>query len=356
MKKIAYLLHWNEGNKSGVFKKVVAQVTAWREQGYQVSVHVISAKDMAAVWRQHLSDAPVFFYRYHGRPSRLKIWREATGQILRQAPDLVYYRYDLYMPGVKRLARQIPVVAEINTNDVREFCLRPTLRCLYNRLTRGYILRDVAGMVFVGYELAESADFARFGKPHCVIGNSIVVQDVPLSPPSYSRHPRLVFLGSNDQPWHGVDKILWLAEQMPSWRFDIIGVHVDSAPTNVFLHGVLDESEYRPIMSRSNVAIGTLALHRNGMDEISPLKTREYLSLGLPVIIGYRDTDFLDGAPFLLQLPNTETNVSSHLDEIKAFVAAWRGKRVQRADIQHLDVSVKEAQRLAFFERIMRSA
>lgn len=356
MKDIVYLLHWNEGAKSGVFQKVKQQVMAWRDQGDRVSVHVISAGNQDADWRQHLPEIPVFFYRYYGISSRLKAWRKAIEQIIRQSPDLVYFRYDLYMPGMERLMRQSLVVVEINTDDVREFCLGLTPRCYYNRLTRSKILGKAAGMVFVTHELAESPHFASFAKPHCVIANGVRLDSISQLPPSLSDHPRLVFMGTEGQPWHGVDKVLWLAAQLPEWRFDLIGIHTVTAPANVFLHGVLSENDYRRILSQADVAIGTLALHRIGMHEACPLKTRAYLASGLPVIIGYRDTDFLDGAPFLLQLPNTETNVSSHLDEIKAFVAAWRGKRVQRADIQHLDVSVKEAQRLAFFERIMRAA
>lgn len=45
-------------------------------------------------------------------------------------------------------------------------------------------------------------------------------------------------------------------------------------------------------MRNCQVCIGTLALHRKNMTEASPLKTREYLAHGFPVIIGYKDTAF----------------------------------------------------------------
>ena len=85
------------------------------------------------------------------------------------------------------------------------------------------------------------------------------------------------------------------------------------------------------------------------------MKVREYLAVGLPIIIGYKDTDFLDGAPFILSLPNCEDNLVDGIERIELFVESWQGKRVNRALISHLGADIKEAQRLEFFE-LMRQA
>jgi hypothetical protein len=90
------------------------------------------------------------------------------------------------------------------------------------------------------------------------------------------------------------------------------------------------------------------------MTEASTLKVREYLMAGLPVILAHRDTDFPDGAPFMLELPNRPDAVGSHRDAIAAFVAAWKGRRVPRAEVAHLDLEAKEARRLRFLEQVMR--
>ncbi len=61
------------------------------------------------------------------------------------------------------------------------------------------------------------------------------------------------------------------------------------------------------------------------------LKVREYLAAGLPVVIGYQDTDFLDGAPFILQVPNEPDGIrvldggDPHLRRRRGAVAACRG-------------------------------
>jgi len=90
------------------------------------------------------------------------------------------------------------------------------------------------------------------------------------------------------------------------------------------------------------------------MEEASPLKVREYLAYGLPVIIGYKDTDFHEDVPFILRLPNSEDNIEANLSAIETFVHRWRNQRVPREAIAHLDIKVKESQRIAFFQKILK--
>lgn len=100
------------------------------------------------------------------------------------------------------------------------------------------------------------------------------------------------------------------------------------------------------------MAVGTLALHRKGISSTSAIKTGEYLAYGIPTIIGYEETDFPDGHPHLLQLPNTPDNVSANINTIREFVERVRGQRVDRSSIAHLDIEVKERERLRFMARI----
>jgi len=354
--RLAVLLHWNEGEDSGVFKKIISQVHTWKTMGIQASVHVISRKPNLDAWQRYLGNHLLTFH-YYRRVARFRAWGEAIDAILAQRPDLVYHRYDLYTPSIGKLAQRLPLILEINTDDLREYCLSPGPRCWYNRLFRGLLLRRVAGMVFVTHELPRLPHFARFRKPFIVIGNGIALQDYPQLPPPDNHAPRLVFLGAGDQPWHGVDKMVRLAQHFPRWHFDLIGPSPDQIkqiPPNVSFYGRLLRKEYEPLLARAHVALGTLALYRIGMEEASPLKVREYLAYGLPVIIGYKDTDFHEDVPFILRLPNSEDNIEANLSAIETFVHRWRNQRVPREAIAHLDIKVKESQRIAFFQKILK--
>ena len=88
------------------------------------------------------------------------------------------------------------------------------------------------------------------------------------------------------------------------------------------------------------------------MDEACPLKVREYLAVGLPVLYGYSDPDADNLEAHVLRIANTETSVPDALEAITRFVIAARGTRVARSQVGHLDVSRKEQQRLALFRMI----
>lgn len=353
--KIAVLLHWNEGEKSGVFKKVVSQIKAWKSHGASVSLHLISRRPRLEVWQKHLGSIPITFHLYQ-RWNRLRVWQSAVKATMAMQPDIVYHRYDLYMPALQRLAQIMPMILEINTEDVVEYCLRGRLRCWYNLFTRSLLLREAAGLVFVTEELSRSPHFRRYPKPFTVVANGIDLEDYPLLLPAKNEEPRLVFLATSGHSWHGLDKVIRMAQYFPTWRFDIIGIKREEfheVSPNVFLHGPLDRQAYEFLLAQADVAIGTLALHRKRMNEGCPLKVREYLAYGLPVIIGGKDSDFPQGAPFICELNNTEDNIERNIKAIKTFVERWKGKRVPREAVTHIDNKVKEAQRLAFFSSVL---
>jgi hypothetical protein len=123
----------------------------------------------------------------------------------------------------------------------------------------------------------------------------------------------------------------------------------------VKLYGFLGQERYRALLAEVDVGIAPLALHRKHMDEACPLKTREYLALGLPVVAGYRDPD-VRNAEHVLELPNREDNVTRHGDEIAEFIAKWHGRRVERSEVAALDAGVKEQARLSFMKACAAAA
>lgn len=351
----------------GVGKKVLAQLDAWQQAGHDARLFVQSSRPPAADGGlpHAREDVEVLVAEVAGGRSSLvdlmrrrRMLESLATSVRRWRPDLIYLRFTTYYPAIERLVREIPTVIEVNTDDVREY--RETVasyRYLYHRWRRGRLFGPARGLACVTSELARSANFVGFRKPIFVSGNGIDLRRyTPLAPPPAHARPRLAFIGSPGAPWHGIDKILALASRCPDWDFDVIGLDgatSDGAAPNVAFHGPLERAAYEPVLARADVGIGSLALHRKGMDEASPLKVREYLAFGLPVIIGYRDTDFPDGAEFVLELPNAPDNVSRGVERIRAFVERSRGRRVPREAVAHLDVRVKEARRLDFFCRVL---
>jgi hypothetical protein len=242
-------------------------------------------------------------------------------------------------------------VLEINSNDVGEFAATSRWRSAYSRVTRDQLLARAAGLVFISNELAQLRHYQAGPTRRIAIGNGIRLSDYPTFPAPSNTAPRIAFIGHPGSVWHGLDHLLEMAGAFPSWHFEIIGTpasELPDAPANVTAHGIMLAEDYRPILERADVAVGSLALYRNDMAEGSPLKVREYLARGIPTVIGYRETDFMEPPPFLLQLPGAPDGVSSSIERIDDFVRSASAVRPTHEQVANLDVSVKEAARLEF--------
>jgi hypothetical protein len=360
--RIAYYFEWSAGPESGVFKKIIAQTKFWAINGHQVAIFVLSAVDNQAIWQQSVYPGiEVYHYHWKTRSQRFIKMQTAIQRVVEFQPDIVYKRFGPYYFVFEKLFRSTKLVLEVNTDDLGEYALRALHRYVYHRLTRRRLLSQIDGLVFVSREVSQKPHYTRFAKPFRVIANGIDLQHyIPFSPPT-NIHPFLVFIGSPRQAWHGIDKLLFLARKNTEWSFALIGPSPADfdrpLPDNVTTHGMMQRDKYETILAQADVGIGSLALHRVNIHENSPLKLPEYLAYGIPAIVGYQETNFLDRATsdFLLELPSSEDNVASNLESIRRFVQNMQGKRVPRTAIQHIDAQVKEKERLAFFQKIIDS-
>ena len=314
----------------------------------------IATRDDPALFAPILADAEPHQF---GSPfSRLIAMTKLVRAIRGFRPNLVYMRWDLFYPPLSWLPANAPLVVEINTDDLVENALGSRLRSWYNRITRGFLFRRARALVFVTTELSQRASFGRHGNRH-VITNGIDLTAYPVRPALQHDRPRLVFVGSPDQPWQGLDKVLALASIHRDWQYDVVVVPTPTAdaPPNVSWYGRLSRADLIAVLSQAEVGLGTLALHRKAMDEAASLKMREYLAMGLPVIYANDDPDVDSLGPLVLRIANTETNVLDDLLLIEDYVRRSRGTRIPRSLVDHIDVASKEAQRLALFESLART-
>lgn len=362
--RIAYVsLHWPRTASSGVGKKISRQIRAWRGAGHEVELFMHAA--------QRPLDAPlipgeVFSYRERGRLggewTRISAAYRMMRAIQSYAPDLIYLRYGMYVYPVHHLSLIAPFIEEMNTNDIRQHARLGLMYSLYNRLTRGWIIKRASGLVCMSNELAQDFQNARFQKPTLVLGDSIDLDNfTPFSAPK-NDSPRLAFIGSPDSPWQGVDKLVPFAARFRDISVHLIGYdRVDgysALPDNLHAHGYLDRTRYVTILEDMDCAVSSLALHRIQLNESSPLKTRECLAYGLPMVLPYKDTDLDDlDCDFLLKIPNKEDNIQTHGEAIRDFAYRMRGVRADRAMLKdRIDSNRKEEIRLKFFEEIIKEA
>jgi hypothetical protein len=352
--RIAFLAFFRGGLETGVYRKVREQAAAWAAQGITVGLFV--GTDPSSVNDWSLIPQAV---RIDVLPSSAALTLATRERLVlavrRWRPDAVYTRNGLVHPGLVGLVRRHPTIVEVNADDLAEHRLQSAWKAGVSAATRGLLLGRAAGLVFVTGELANSRSFARFRRPGRVVANGIDLSAHPPFPVPSNELPHLIFVGHPRSPWHGVEHVLEMATLFPHWHFDLIGpsrAELANAPANVVVHGVLKPVEVATIMAHADVAIGTLALYREGLHEASPLKVREYLARGIPTIIGYKDTDFPDQVSFLLEIPNAPGAVMSSTRALSTFVERAIGTRVSPGAIEHLDATRKEAGRLAFIRKV----
>lgn len=358
--RIAYVsLHWLRTLNSGVGKKIQRQIVAWENAGHEVKffMHAAKREDEAP-----LVPGEIVYYTESGKLINELKRISAIYPLLKAVqafhPDLIYIRYGMYVYPVHRLAEIAPMVEEITTNDLSQHSGLGFLYGIYNRMTRGILIRNSSGLVCLSHELAHAPFNIKYQKPTAVIGDGVDMKHIQPLPAPKNEKPKIAFIGSPGSIWQGVDKLPFLARACPDLEIHVIG-YSDlgkgiEIPNNLYLYGYLDTEAYQHVLAGMDCAIGSLALHRIQLNESSPLKTRECLALGLPMILPYCDTD-LDRleTDFLLKIPNTENNVQTYAKDIREFAYRMRGRRVNRAQIAHLHQDVKEKQRLLFFQKVL---
>jgi hypothetical protein len=367
IQRAAFLLTWASGNEpsagDGVRRKIGAQVRRWRSLGITIRLFINARRDCRRAWLEEVEPSELFVSVGMSRVERWRSLRRVSQAIEDFAPDFLYLRQELFSPQLGRLMERWPSFVELNGDDVAEAQQMPARQAyywVYRALSRGAFLSRAVGLVAVSHELANLRPFARHGLPTTVIGNGIDLSRFEPLPAPATTTMRFGFLGAAlGAKWHGAAKILELARLRPEWTFDLIGMERREleapVPANVIAHGVLDRPQYERVLAACDVGIGTLAAYQKKAWEASPLKVRQYLAFGIPTVTGVTDTDFPDGADFLLVLPNTPDNIIANIPLIEAFARKWKGRRVPREDVTRLDFSAKEVRRIEFVKDVLQS-
>jgi len=349
----------------GVGRKIQEHLRIWQQMGHEAHLFLHSPDDIqlpgTSTFQFGSTDKPSSSISVAREVSRSRALAQMIRHVAKFQPDIIYLRYGLFTFPLQRLYRLAPVIVEINADDVSEYRYRGRFFYWMNRLTRSQILKKAAGFVAVSREIAGLPIFSKFNKPTLVYSNGIDLKEIEPLPAPCNAIPRLAFVGNAGMDWNGVDKLIAFARRVPEIQVDVIGysredIPDEEVPQNVSFFGRVSVAEVREILSHADVACGTLALHGKMLQDSSALKVREALAYGIPVILACIDSDISGkGLDFVLQIPNTESNVENHCEAIKSFVFRMVGKRADRGVITPLiDQRIKEQKRFIFFEQFLR--
>lgn len=342
----------------GVGKKIAATIEIWNDLGHTARWFYTGSAEF-----KH-EQAYGHIYSTKTNPlvreyQRIKQLIQMIKAVEKFQPDVIYLRAGIYTFPLQNLFKIAPVVFELNTLDLIEYRKRGVLRYLLHVLTRNSVYSKAAAFVAVSEEIRDNSKNKKYKKTTITIGNGIKLSAFARFPAPENIKPRIVFIGTQGNLWHGLDKVVQIAAKNPDFIIDVIGTSrkdiFSILPDNINFHGQKEQNEYHAIMQNADLSLGSLALHRNNMNEASPLKVREYLAYGIPVIIAYHDTD-LSGLnlDFILQLPNKEENVLANNERIRDFAYSMVGKRADSEIVMSvLDLEGKEKKKIEFIQQIL---
>jgi hypothetical protein len=364
--KILYLTDVNTDRTSGVLNKINNQIDFWTGCGHKVyfvsienfktdEQHILLTKNVAGllVLKQRRLIKFTGEGATYGFLNGILGGKELREYCSSLKPDLIYLRELLPFPGIQSILKSFPAVLESNTLLKEELKLAAPKARWANTAFASLINDNIDGFIGVTDEIRDQ--FASYSKPSITISNAIDLKkvtgrkDIALS----RRKPNVVFVGSPHQAWQGSDKFVAMARECPEFDFHLIGMEPQEALPNLKQYGYLSKKELDEIYPRMDIGIGTLAAYRKHLEEACPLKVRDYLSKGLPVIIAYFDKD-IAGQDFVLELENNDEGLLKNISRIRDFIIQKKDVIVPESKVQPLiSVEVKENARLDFFRNII---
>lgn len=326
MKKI-FIIHIGNfllDGSSGVAQKTFSQAAEFKRLGREVRVIAFTSKEDVSA--NHGYAFTAISTRGMNSP-----YEAVTVFFEKQVSpgDNVFLRYPFASQGLLNLVEAFghQIVFEHNTIEHQEvmlsqrehfwrqsFSWRPSyfayfLKTFVFRTTREHelgaaVLNCVTGGICVTNEISYYERSRCSGYRTIGIGNGGPEPETVPSSSSleFNATLRVVMVVGTLHRWHGVDRIM---KGLQKYRNEKVFIELDfigfseeesefsiSTPTyRVKALGRMNSVQLERAMMNYHVAIGSLALHRIGLKEASPLKVRQCLMAGVPMVLGYDDTD-----------------------------------------------------------------
>src|SRR5690349_8780340 len=122
--RIAYAWYWDARRRDGVSEKVRSQLAAWRALGHEAELYLLTP----AGEPQRLEGV---VFPFTGVAERVRATRRLDAAVRAARPDVVYLRYDLFLPPPLRAAGAAPTVVEVNTDAAAELRVRSKPAAVY---------------------------------------------------------------------------------------------------------------------------------------------------------------------------------------------------------------------------------
>ncbi len=303
----------------------------------------------------------------------------AFKEIKKYNPDILIFRY-IWLPFVfnpKKVKKDMLFLTEHQTKEeyelsvslLKKLTLKPIESFNFKKL-----FKSIDGIIGVTKEIAEyEIKRGKVSKPTFVLTNGIDVEQYPPKKfVKFNDRLNIIFVTAFYSSWHGFDRILYGLKKFYDNGnsldiFIYVVGDVKSGYENMALNLNLKEriifcgtkynKELNQIFDICHIGLGPLAIHRKNLEYASPIKVREYLARGMPVIIGYKDEDIEDDFPFVLKVSSDDSpvDIQNVVDFCKNIYDNYGEKmiyEIRNYAKNKLDYSVKITKLVDFLEKL----
>lgn len=312
----------------GVLNKLFGQANAFKSYGIDVSfiynkLHIVIADSLCNNEKIKI------------RPSSTKDYYNKILKLIKMDRyDVVYIRYPLseyyfinFLDSLKKINNKIKIIIDFPTYPYEQE-LSDNDKLNVDKYFRKYLHK------FVDFGVCYNDVDSIFSIPVFNIGNGIDVDNISVKKHQNFDERKLEIIAvANLSIWHGYDRLLLGLVKYYEEKHDL-GVHfsvvgVGSQLSNlryivykydleqyVTFHGIKRDEELNELFNKSQVAIGSLGMHRTGLKDGATLKAREYCTRGIPFVLGYDDLDFQSEFKYILKVANDDTPIDiNHIIE-----------------------------------------
>ena len=357
MKLLFISLH--NPNSIGVNKKVLQQIEFFEKSNFDVKAILVSPYyerteligSIQYVKMEKQVSLSKFFSRRYIRKYQEYFFQNKYYKILfeylenyveRENFEAIYFRHAFANYPLLHFVNKYKgkVIFEHNTKEISELelCLKEDSGLKYNILMEKLLAKKIFSRSLFGVAVTkeiENYENKRAGFNYCnfIYKNPIRTEDfTPRILVKNKKYTIAALIGSYDE-WHGLDLLcddIRLNNKESLFRFIYIGnrtKRVEEICEGIEINfvGKQEKEGILKYLGSADITMGTLAPYRSNVFELSSLKTREYIAMGVPFIIGCEDTAMNNLDPEIMQFVriiqfNESINATNEIQKFINFI------------------------------------
>lgn len=326
----------------GVYKKVQYQIDAFKNLGVDMDYIGLMGKNIEFI------NSKIHFNKKRLRQIMMfKKIVDNNKYIISNKYDFIYIRFSFANPYMFKLSRILKeqgmkIIIEIPTypyedeikNSFKNVILKNIDRYLWGKNSK-YI-----------YRLVLTNDYNNlFGIKAINIFNGVSSREIKENTINNIKNEEINLIGvANISRWHGYDRIIrglyeyYKEEKKYKINFYIIGEGAEKENLEklsnelgvykyVHLLGSRYGSELEELYDMMHIGVSSLALFRAGGGH-DPIKSKEYLAKGLPVIIGYKDRALSSNLDFVYEVEANDSSI-----DLNKIIEKYTKSKVKNSNI-----------------------